>query len=137
LQACVRSDTFRAALLPARLDKSKEAIPAEPASGFDVELVLADLMNRPGEEKEAEERLEKLANDNAGRPEPWARLAYLAWRQERTEEARQNFDKAYSLGDRKPRLLWDYGRLVEGANPQRAQEVLGVLAEQAPDRVDG
>jgi hypothetical protein len=52
LQAYVRSDTFRAALLPARLDKSKEAIPAEPASDFEVELALADLMNRPGKQKE-------------------------------------------------------------------------------------
>jgi hypothetical protein len=136
LQAYIRSDTFRAALVPARLDKSKEAIPAEAAAEFDVELALADLMNRPGKEKEVRERLERLANENGGRPEPWAGLAYLAWRQGRTEEARQNFDKAYALGDREPRLLWDYGRLAEGANLPRAEEVLGALAEQSPDRVD-
>jgi hypothetical protein len=52
------------------------------------------------------------------------------------EDAEQNFAKAYLLGARSQRLLWDYGRLAEREHPQEAIKVLSDLLKQQPERTD-
>ena len=107
---------------------------------FDVKLALADLTNRPGKEAETRKTLEDLAREDPKRPEPWAGLGYLAWRGNQIAEAVEAFGKAYELGDRSPRLLWDYGRLAEREHPEdRAQRAHGSLqtGARAPGRSHG
>lgn len=132
LQAYLRGDRFSGVLIPAKLTSEKAPLPAEPAPPFDVKLALADL----GKQSDSGERFKELTRDDPQRPEPWAGLAYLAWGRGNMEDTEQNFAKAYSLGARSPRLLWDYGRLAERDHPQEAIQALGELLKQQPERTD-
>ena len=136
LQAYLRGDRFNGLVIPAKLVSERTALPAEPAPPFDVKLALADLGNQPGKQSDAVERFKELTRDNPERPEPWAGLAYLAWSRGRMEDTEQNFAKAYLLGARSQRLLWDYGRLAEREHPQEAIKVLTDLLKQQPERTD-
>lgn len=136
LQGYLRGDSFRAVLFPVKLETTKEAFPAESAQSLDVDLLLADLNNRPGKEKDAQARLEQLARENPQRPEPWAGLAYLAWAAGNSRQAEENFAKAFTLGDRNPRMLWDYGRLAEREHPEQASEALNALLVAEPERTE-
>jgi hypothetical protein len=87
LQAYLRGSSFQGMLVPAKFEKASTEISAEPASDFDVGLVLADLWNRPGKEAVYQAALEGLAVQDAKRPEPFRGLGYLAWRAGRHDEA--------------------------------------------------
>lgn len=136
LQAYLRGDRFSGAVIPAKLTSEKAPFPAEPAPPFDVKLALADLGNQRGKQSETEERFKELTRDNPERPEPWAGLAYLAWGRGKMEETEQNFAKAFSLGARSQRLLWDYGRLAERDHTQDAIKAFRELLTQQPERTD-
>jgi Flp pilus assembly protein TadD len=136
LQAYLRGDRFRAALVPAKLEKVKAELPAEPAPELELNLVLADLTNRRGNEAETERRLTKLAGQNPQRAEPAAGLAYLSWYRGNLDEAEKHFAKAFELGDRNPRLLWDYGRIARRSHPEEALKALEALSLAQPDRVE-
>lgn len=136
LQAYLRGDRFKEVVIPAKLTGEKTPLPAEPAAPFDVKLALADLANQPGKQSDTEERFKELTLDDPKRPEPWAGLAYLAWGRGRMEDTEQNFAKAYSLGARSERLLWDYGRLAEREHPQEAIQALNDLLKLQPERMD-
>jgi Tfp pilus assembly protein PilF len=136
LQAYIRGDRFSGVAIPAKLASEKAPFLAEPASPFDVKLALADLGSQPGKQNETEERFKELTRDNPERPEPWAGLAYLAWSRGKMEDTEQNFAKAYSLGARSPRLLWDYGRLAEHDHPQEAIKAFRELLTEQPERTD-
>jgi Flp pilus assembly protein TadD len=135
LMEYLRGGVFRGAILPAKLEKGGGAQPVEVANSFDVRLLLAHLMSRPGNESEARRAFEALAAEDPKRPEPYAELGYLAWRGRNNEDARQFFRKAFDLGDRSPGMLWDYGRL-SGTDFTEAARVLSALLEQQPDRVE-
>jgi len=123
LQAYLRGGRFNGLVIPAKLVSERTALPAEPAPPFDVKLALADLCNQPGKQSDAVERFKELTRDNPERPEPWAGLAYLPWGRGRMEDTEQNFAKAYLLGARSQRLLWDCGRLAKREHPQEAIKV--------------
>jgi tetratricopeptide (TPR) repeat protein len=135
LQAYLRGDRFQGVIVPVKIEKSSEKVEAEPVAPFDVELALAEIQNRPGKETEARARFAKLIADDPKRPEPHGEMAYLEWRAGRTKEAMPEFEKAYELGARGSRLLWDYGRLAE-REPERSIAVLRQLLEQEPDRME-
>jgi tetratricopeptide (TPR) repeat protein len=136
LQAYIRGNQFYGRLLPVKLANARENSAATPAPMFDVRLSLADLTNRPGKEAETRKTLEDLAREDPKRPEPWAGLGYLAWRRNQFSEAVEAFGKAYDLGDRSPKLLWDYGRLAASERPETAIKVLTELFRQEPERLD-
>ncbi len=136
LQDYIRGFQFYGRLFPAKLANAKETFPVSPAPMFDVRLALADLTNRPGKDAEARKAFEELAREDPQRPEPWAGLGYLAWRNNRLSEAVEAFGKAYALGDRSSELLWDYGRLAEQQRPEEAVKALTDLFQQEPDRLD-
>ena len=136
LQAYMRGDRLNGAVIPVKLTSEEAPLPAELAPPFDVKLALADLGDPSGKQSETEERFKELTRDNPERPEPWAGLAYLAWRRGGMEDTEQNFAKAYSLGARSQRLLWDYGRLAEHDHPQESITVFGELLKQQPERTD-
>src|SRR5579883_2466623 len=131
----LRGSVFHGALLPAKLQKGDAAGAAEEAGATDVRLVLAQLMNRRGKEADARKEFEAISAEEPKRPEPYAELGYLAWRTNKNDEARQFFHKAFELGDRNPRMLWDYGRLSAGDSKESVR-VLAALMEQQPERVE-
>ena len=136
LQAYYRGTQFFGRLYPVKLANAKENAPSTPAPMFDVKLALADLTNRPGREVETRKTLEDLAREDPKRPEPWIGLGYLDWRSNQVGDAAEAFGKAYGLGDRNPKLLWDYGRLAEREHPENAIDVLTDLFRLEPERLD-
>ncbi len=133
LQAYVRGDRFFARLYPTKLEKVEQELRAEPAEDFDVQVLLTELETRPGKEEEARKKLEGLLSQSPKRPEPWAQLGYMAWRRGNTSEAAADFEKAYELGDRSRRMLWDYGRMAE---PKSALRPLSDLLRAEPERTE-
>lgn len=135
LQGYYRRNSYPTRLASVKLRNGYKAA-AEPAAMFDVKLALLDLANRPGKEQETRARLEDLTRDDPKRPEPHAGLAYLAWRQQRPEEAMKSFQEAVDLGSRNPQMLWDYGRMAGGARPAQAARALSLLLADQPTRMD-
>ena len=80
LNAYFRGNQFFGRLFPVKLASAREKFPATPAPSFDLKLALTDLTNRPGKEAETRKALEDLTREDPKRPEPWAGLGYLAWR---------------------------------------------------------
>ena len=133
LQAYLRSDTFRALLVPAKLDKITDDIPVQPIAEFDSGLMLSDLLTKEPERRAA---LAHLIELDAKRPEPYRSLGYLAWQARETDEARRQFGMAFERGDRDPKMLWDYGRLMESQHNDVAIQLLSELLQQDAARVD-
>jgi len=136
LQAYLHGTRFQGAFFAQKLERASDEITVEPAAEFGVKLVLADLLNRPGKERETREAFEKLTVEDPKRPEPFAALGYLAWHARDNESAIKNFGKAFELGGREPQMLWDYGRMVRGRNPEEAIRVLSGLVALQPTRND-
>jgi Tfp pilus assembly protein PilF len=137
LQGYLRGTTFRGALVQARIEKISGDIPAEPLGEFDTDLMLSDLSYRRGKEADHKAALERLAALDPKRPEPYRGLAYLAWSSGQADAAREQFAKAFTCGDRDPKLLWDYGRLIlQSGKSEEAIPVLSALVTQQPERLD-
>ena len=134
LQFYIRGFQFYGRLFPVKLASAKDNFPATPAPMFDVRLALADLTNRPDKEEETRGGIGDRRGDPK-RPEPWAGLGNLAWRRGQTPAAVEAFGKAYELGDRDGRFLWDFGRLAERDHPDAALSALMDLFKQEPDRL--
>jgi Flp pilus assembly protein TadD len=136
LEIYLRGRIFTGVLFPVKVEKAAGEMAAEPVTPFDVKLMLADLTDRPGNEAETLKKLDSLAQEAPQRPEPCARLGYLALRRGRREEAQEQFEKAFALGSREPQMLWDYGRMIEVSKGAEAVTVLGELVKQQPGRVE-
>lgn len=136
LQNYLNGILFQGVLLPALAEKSAAPVAAVPVEGVDLELVLLDLHVPPEREQEVRRRLARLAAEAPHRPEPFARLGYDALRRGKPGEAQQHFGKAFDLGTKNPRLLWDYGRMAAGESAARGSQVLERLLEVEPGRTE-
>ena len=136
LESYMRRDTFQGLLVPAKLDKVSDDIPVETVTEFDTGLMLADLAYQPGKEKAYQAALKQLIALDPKRPEPYGGLGYLAVRAGNSAEAFDDFGKAFELGDRNPKFLLDYGRLLESRRPEQSVPVLKALLTLDADRVD-
>jgi tetratricopeptide (TPR) repeat protein len=136
LQAYLRGSTFQGSLVTAKLDNTSADIPAEPLADFDTGLMLADLAYRPGKEAEHQAAMQKLIAQDPKRPEPYRNLGYLAWRAGKSDEAREQFGKAFERGDRDPKMLLDYARFLESKQREEAIRVLSELLAQDGSRLD-
>jgi tetratricopeptide (TPR) repeat protein len=136
LLAYLRGGRFQGALIPAKFEKVDDDLKAEPAGQFDVTLLLTEVTDRPGREAETRAALEALIAQNPNRPEPYVDLAYLERRQKQSSEAYEHFAKAFELGSRDPRLLWDYGRLAGAADLPRSIQALSELLKLDLGRLD-
>jgi len=136
LQGYIRGNRFYVRPFSVKLASTRENFAATPAPSFDVKLALADLTNRPGKEADTRKALEDLTREDPRRAEPWAGLGYLAWRSGDTGEAVEAFGKAYGLGDRSSKFLWDFGRLAERERPEDAISAFMDLHKLEPDRLD-
>jgi len=136
LQAYLRGTSFRALIVPAKLEKQTGELAPEPVPEFDRRLLLTDLLSMPGKQAARRTELESLVRLDPKRPEPYRGLGYLEWRAGRAEEAVHQFGKAFECGDRSPKMLWDYGRLLEGGHDDQAIAVLAALLTADPSRLD-
>src|SRR5258708_31654792 len=94
------------------------------------------LMGLQGREIEARTRFEELAREDARRPEPWANLGYLAWRDGKPGEAAEHFGKAFELGSRSPRLLLNYAQLAGPDKAESSTAALTALLDLEPKNLD-
>jgi tetratricopeptide (TPR) repeat protein len=136
LQAYLRGAKLQGALVPAKLEKMEGDLKVEPADEFDIALLLSEVTDRPGREEATRAALEGLIARNPKRPEAYVDLAYLQWRQREMKEARADFAKAFELGSRNPRMLRDYGRMVEKKDAPQVIPALAELVKQDPDDLE-
>ena len=136
LQIYLQGRIFQSVTFPMRLEDPAGDMPFRVIDAFDVKLMLADLMNRPGREEETRKTLEELTQEAPQHPEPYVTLGYLASRRGNRAEAQKYFEKAFGLGSRDPKMLWDYGRMTEQNTPAISMRVLRELLRQQPGRTD-
>lgn len=132
----LRGGRFQGALIPAKLEKVRDDLHASIADDFDVKLLLAEIGERNSGQDATRKVLEQLIAQNPNRSEPYVDLADLYWRQRNIEQACVHFGKAFDLGDRSPRLLWDYGRMIASVDAARSTQVFGELLKLQPDRLE-
>jgi len=136
LKFYIKGNSFKRLVTKIKLE-GVDSLKGQPADMFDVRTLQADLlMGMAGKQAEARARFEELTREDAKRPEPWSSLGYLAWRDNKQDHAIANFSKAYELGDRSPKLLWDYGRLALRQHPEDAAKVFAELAAADPKNTD-
>lgn len=136
MQGYVRNWPGQGALFPVKLEGDREEGRAEPADEYNVKLVLAEVRGRPGKYDDSRKILAELIAAEPKRSEAHAALGYLAWRDKGSGEAKIHFAKAFELGNRSTKLLWDYGRMVHRDDPAQAVKVLRMLADLQPDRFE-
>jgi len=118
------------------IDRTKKEVASQPATPFDVKLALTDIDGRPNAAAERRRVLEELKIESPKRPEPWVGLAYLDWHDGKSAQAAEGFAKAYELGARSNRMLWDYGRITQSAKPLESTKILKELAALEPGRTE-
>ncbi|HEY1754650.1 MAG TPA: tetratricopeptide repeat protein [Bryobacteraceae bacterium] len=139
LQVYLRGTRFRAMVLAAGMQTGDVSAAPQPASGFDVRLILAELTQRHApDDPGAKQQWEALAAEQPNRPEPHVQLGYLLWRSnpQAQSEVQKEFARAFALGDRSPKMMWDYGRMIEGSQPRESAEAFRQLLAMEPDRTE-
>jgi len=136
LRGYIGQDAFNQVLAKIEIDRTKKEVAAETASSFDVRNALSDIDSRPNASADRRRILEELKAENPKRPESWMGLAYLDWQEGKSREAAAGFSKAYAMGARSNRLLWDYGRLAQSSQPEESIKVLKELAALEPKRAE-
>ncbi|MFN3324247.1 MAG: tetratricopeptide repeat protein [Bryobacteraceae bacterium] len=136
LRQYLRRSTLNAVVFNMRLVKISDNLPAAPADPFDVALTLADINNRRGLEQQTGDALGRLAAQHPARSEPHQALGYLELRTAGSEAAIAHFRKAYELGSRNPRFLYDYGRIAAGRDINEGIRALSDLLAAEPNRAD-
>ncbi len=132
----VNGTRFQGVLVPAKLGKLDGDLKAEPASDFDVKLVLAEVGDLKGKEEATRKALEGLIAADPKRMEPYEDLARLDLRQQRINDAREHLARAFDLGSRNPETLWNFGLMVQGSAPEKSAQAFTELLKQQPGRVD-
>ncbi|MEO5926835.1 MAG: tetratricopeptide repeat protein [Bryobacteraceae bacterium] len=140
LKTYVRGDGFRKLVTKLRLE-DMDKIKAQPADMYDVRTAQAELlMGLQGKQAEARTRFEDLTREDAKRAEPWSNLGYLVWRDGKAEVALDHFAKSYQLGNRSPRMLYDYARLASRQRPEEAitafKDLIEIEATNSDARLD-
>lgn len=127
-----RGDVFHGALFDVEMKRVRAEKKMEAVGAYDAAVLLASIGDRQGREGETRTKLEALIARAPERPEAYRALGYLLWRTRDAGAAREHFQKAFELGDRSPRLLWDGGRL----GGENSTAMLELLVQRDPERVE-
>jgi len=127
-----RGDVFHGALFDVEMKRVRAEKKMEAVGAYDAAVLLASIGDRHGREGETRAKLEGLIAQAPERPEAYKALGYLLWRTRDAGAAREQFQKAFELGDRSPRLLWDGGRL----GGENSTAMLELLVQRDPERVE-
>src|SRR5579872_4921374 len=87
LLSYLRGTRFQGALIPAKVEKIRDDLNAEPAPDFEVKLLLTRLLERPGNESATETGFKELIALDPKRPEPHIDLGYLLWSRQQSAPA--------------------------------------------------
>ncbi len=138
LQRYSRIGTFKLRIFDVTLLKSAEAPEIKPVTPFESGLLLASVLADLNKIDEAKRAYAKLAADNPGSPEIPEELAYLALRQGKLDEVREQFAKAAELGSKNPRMYYEYCAMLSqaGAGPERQIPLLRKAVELDPEFSD-
>ncbi|MFN7919299.1 MAG: hypothetical protein U0Q16_04335 [Bryobacteraceae bacterium] len=138
VESYVRQRLIKVAMYDLELEGLAEKPAADPATPFEVSLELAILAMHTNRRQTAEIELERLMQENPERFEPVEALGYLRWRNNDNEKARQYFAKAFDLGAKSPKLLWDYARFEMNGrgDPARTTKILERVLEAEPGNLE-
>lgn len=136
LKAYTRADRYTGFVLPIKLERNKAELPETAVDPLDARIMLAELKSRVQKGSDGTKDLETLIADAPTRPEPYAALAYANLQEGRAEQASGLFAKAYDRGARDAKMLYDYGRLINGTDPKRSVEMFAHLIAAEPDNLD-
>jgi tetratricopeptide (TPR) repeat protein len=127
-----RGDVFHGALFDIEMKRVRAEKKLEAVAEYDAAVLLATIGDVRGREAATRSKLEDLIARAPERPEAYKALGYLLWRSRDAGAAREHFLKAFELGDRSPRLLWDGGRL----GGEKSTAMLELLVQRDPERVE-
>ncbi len=136
LERYVRKATLQGVLFDAALSKLAEKPEAEALDDFEVRMMKAELSESRRDAKESLEVYKALAAEAPKQAGAKTLLAYAQHRNGLRTEAAASFKSAFELGERNPKVLWDFGRMAAGSDPELAAEALGELLKAQPNRVE-
>jgi Flp pilus assembly protein TadD len=115
-----------------KLEKSAENPEVSPVTALDTELVLADLHVAIRKPELARAAYNRLAKENPGKPEIEEALGYLAWQENKQDEAREHFGRALAAGTTDAQMCYQYA-LLDGGSSENAVRALERAVTLKPD----
>lgn len=136
LERYVRRATLRAVLFDASLSKLTEKPEPVALDDFEVRMMKAELGEPGRAAKESLRVYEALSAENPKQAGAKTLLAYAQYREGLRPEAAASFKTAFELGERNPKVLWDFGRIAAGTDLELADAALSELLKAQPNRVE-
>ena len=137
LQSYVRQGRLLTAVFDLKLGRIAGRSFAEPATGLEVVLLLADLLANLGRTEEARAMYKKASTENPEAPGPHERLGNLEYLLDDRKQAEIHFGRAFELGSESPVMLLRYARLQRVAGDENMVETLLMRAvAAAPEDVE-
>ena len=136
LRSYVQQDRLSGLVFDIKLEKSAEQPSAEPATGLEVGLLLADLLAGTKKTEAARAVYEKVSSENPEAPGPYEALGYLEYRLGDKDQARIQFGRAFELGSKNPRVLRLYAGLQSEAGDEAIVLTLVRAVEASPEDID-
>ena len=135
LQSYVRQNQLTGLVFDIKLEKSADRPVAEPATGLEVGLLLADLLANTEKTEGARAMYARVASENPEAPGPYEGLGYLEYRLGDKDQARVHFGRAFELGSKSPRMLQHYAGLQREAGDERIGLTLFRAVMASPENV--
>jgi tetratricopeptide (TPR) repeat protein len=137
LEMYARRSDLAGGLANIKIDPGTEKPVIAAATPFETGMLLADVL-AVGSKRRAQAKLayEKLAAANPTAPEPSEALGYLAWREDKTEEARKYFAQAIKAGTKNTKILLEHAKLQRAAGDADYAATLNYLTAIAPDHTE-
>jgi len=137
LESYVRRGDLMGMVADVKISASAEKPAISPASVFEAEMLLADILSNGAKRQgQAKAALEKLALANPAEPGPPEALGYLAWRENKRDEAKVHFEKAFSLGSKNTKMLLDLARFQRSAADDDFTATISRLTELVPNHTE-
>ncbi len=136
LQSYVRQDRLTGFIIDFKLEKSAERPSAEPATGLEIGLLLADLLAGSEKTEEARSLLQQVSSEYPEAPGPYEGLGFLEYRLGNKDWARVHFGRAFELGSKTPRMLQRYAALQREAGDENIVFTLLRAMRVSPEDVE-
>ncbi len=136
LQAHVQQVLLQGIVIDVKLDNGPEKPLATPATGLEVDLLLADLLAYIRKTEEARAMYRKASGENPDAPGPYEGLGHLEYRLGHKAQAKAYFGRAFELGSSSPRMLERYARLQREADDEGLVLTLVRAVKTSPQDID-
>ena len=136
-RAYLKGNRFYRGVYDIKLEKSAEEPDISDATGFESDMLTADLLALVDKHDKARYSYEQLAKTNPDKPEIEESLGYLAWQSGEEDSARNHFARALHAGSKDPQMCYHYAILAHnGGNLDDAQTALEKAVSLKPDYVE-